>query len=492
MAQEAQIAHGSGTKGGVPGGLGLFSLIGMVVSSCIGSGAFALTGQLGGVAAPGPALIAWLIVGVGFLCLALSLKNLAEVRPDLDGIFNYATQGFGPFAGFISGWGYWLSAWLGNVAFATIMMSAVGFFYEPFLPGNTVACIAIASVVMWGITILVIRGVESASFINAIVMVAKVAALALFVIFALVSFNAGVFTADFWGTLYDNAVAMGQMGANAVSLGSVSDQIVNCMMIMFWCFIGIEGASVVSSRAKSKAEAGQATVIGLIALLVIYIGVSVLPFGVLPFNEIAAMDYPAMTYVMDHMAPGWGGAFITIAMIVSVAGSWLSFTILPAETTQLMADHKLIPAKWGELNSKGAPQFSLIIVGLCTQIFMLTLIFTEDAYNFAYSMCTVAIVITWALASAYNMKVSFGAGKTGQGICGLIATVFLILGVILNGMSFLLLTCVGYIPGVFVYIAGRKEAGEKPFTGAEMGIMGVIVAAGIAALVMVATGIITF
>lgn len=44
MAQEAQIAHGSGTKGGVPGGLGLFSLIGMVVSSCIGSGAFALTG----------------------------------------------------------------------------------------------------------------------------------------------------------------------------------------------------------------------------------------------------------------------------------------------------------------------------------------------------------------------------------------------------------------------------------------------------------------
>ena len=118
-------------------GIGLFGLIGMVVSSCIGSGVFAITGQLAGVASPGAVLIAWLVVGIGFAALALSLNNLGAKKPELKGIFQYAEEGFGPLAGFISGWGYWLSAWLGNIAFATMMMSTLGYFFPTFLPGNT-------------------------------------------------------------------------------------------------------------------------------------------------------------------------------------------------------------------------------------------------------------------------------------------------------------------------------------------------------------------
>ena len=57
-------------------GVGLFGLIGLVVSSCIGSGVFATTGQLANVASPGSALVAWLICGLGFLFLAMALANL--------------------------------------------------------------------------------------------------------------------------------------------------------------------------------------------------------------------------------------------------------------------------------------------------------------------------------------------------------------------------------------------------------------------------------
>ncbi|MCB6759455.1 basic amino acid/polyamine antiporter [Adlercreutzia equolifaciens] len=471
-------------------GIGLIGLIGMVISSCIGSGVFAITGQLAGVASPGAVLIAWLIVGVGFLALAFSLNNLTEKRSDLHGIFSYADAGWGPLAGFISGWGYWLSAWLGNVAFATMMMSTIGYFYPAFLPGNTIPCIIIASIVMWALTYLVIRGVESAAFLNAIVMVCKVAAIAVTLIFGIFLFNAGIFTADFWGNVYDNAVAAGQYGPDAAPLGGVGTQIFNCMIIMMWCFVGIEGASVVSSRAARKTDVGKATLIGFICLMLIYVGASVLPYGYMSSTEVAVLDYPALVYVFSSMAPGWGGPFISIAIIISILGSWLSFTILPAETTSEMADYKLLPASWGKLNSHNAPSMSLLIVGACTQAFLIILLFSADAYDFAFSMCTVAIVITWAFAAAYQAKWGVQNKNGVQAAIGFVAVAFQVIGVLFNGWSFLLLTCVGYIPGFFIYVKARKDYGNAITTGEKV-CMGVISALGVLSLVLLAMGVIS-
>ena len=471
-------------------GIGLIGLIGMVISSCIGSGVFAITGQLAGVASPGAVLIAWLIVGVGFLALAFSLNNLTEKRSDLHGIFSYADAGWGPLAGFISGWGYWLSAWLGNVAFATMMMSTIGYFYPAFLPGNTIPCIIIASIVMWALTYLVIRGVESAAFLNAIVMVCKVAAIAVTLIFGIFLFNAGIFTADFWGNVYDNAVAAGQYGPDAAPLGSVGTQIFNCMIIMMWCFVGIEGASVVSSRAARKTDVGKATLIGFICLMLIYVGASVLPYGYMSSAEVAALDYPALVYVFSSMAPGWGGPFISIAIIISILGSWLSFTILPAETTSEMADYKLLPASPGQLHSHNAPSMSLLIVGACTQAFLIILLFSADAYDFAFSMCTVAIVITWAFAAAYQAKWGVQNKNGVQAAIGFVAVAFQVIGVLFNGWSFLLLTCVGYIPGFFIYVKARKDYGNA-ITMGEKVCMGVISALGVLSLVLLAMGVIS-
>ena len=471
-------------------GIGLIGLIGMVISSCIGSGVFAITGQLAGVASPGAVLIAWLIVGVGFLALAFSLNNLTEKRSDLHGIFSYADAGWGPLAGFISGWGYWLSACLGNVAFATMMMSTIGYFYPAFLPGNTIPCIIIASIVMWALTYLVIRGVESAAFLNAIVMVCKVAAIAVTLIFGIFLFNAGIFTADFWGNVYDNAVAAGQYGPDAAPLGGVGTQIFNCMIIMMWCFVGIEGASVVSSRAARKTDVGKATLIGFICLMLIYVGASVLPYGYMSSTEVAALDYPALVYVFSSMAPGWGGPFISIAIIISILGSWLSFTILPAETTSEMADYKLLPASWGKLNSHNAPSMSLLIVGACTQAFLIVLLFSADAYDFAFSMCTVAIVITWAFAAAYQAKWDVQNKNMVQAAIGFVAVAFQVIGVLFNGWSFLLLTCVGYIPGFFIYVKARKDYGNA-ITMGEKVCMGVVSALGVLSLVLLAMGVIS-
>lgn len=463
-------------------GLSLFALIGLVVSSCIGSGVFALTGQLAAVAAPGPTIFAWLIAGFGFLMLAMSLSNLGAKRPDIHGIFTYASEGFGPFSGFVSGWGYWLSAWLGNVAFATAMIQALGYFIPGWEKGTAIAGIILVSVFLWALTFLVMRGVESASFLNAIVMVAKVASIGAFIALALFFFKGNIFTADFWGNVYNNAVAMGQVQGE--QLGSIPHQIAQCMMVMMWVFIGIEGATVMSSRAAKKSDVGRATVIGLVCLLLIYMGASVLPYGTMSYTEIAQMNSPAMLYVFEKLAPGWGGAFCSIAMVIAIAGAWLSFTMLPAETTQGMAEEGLLPAKFAQLNDKKAPAFSILLVSVCTQIFIFIASAAPDAYDFALSLCTAAIAITWAFAAAYQIKYSVEHKDHKQIIIGVLALAFLIIGTLVSGWRMLLLSCAGYIPGLFVYAVARKKQNKEIFTTKEKIFAAVLTIAGIAGVVL--------
>lgn len=331
-------------------GIGLFGLIALVISTSIGSGVFALVTDVAEAASPGGALIAWLIVGFGFLMLCLSLNNLVLKRPDIEGTFAYAEEGFGKFIGFISGWGYWLSAWLGNVAFATILMSTIGFFFPIFETGQNIPSIIGASLVLWGLTFIVIQGIESAAFLNGIIMVCKLIPLFVFLVIAIVLFDGTIFTADFWGNL-GNAAAE----AAGEGIGGIPTQVINCIMVMMWVFVGIEGASMLSARAEKKSNVGKATVIGIICLLVIYILASILPYGYMPREELAALPYPAMVYIFEDMVGLWGGAFISIGMIISIFGSWLSFIILPAETSQLMANAICYPSALASSTKKVRP-----------------------------------------------------------------------------------------------------------------------------------------
>ncbi len=471
------------TQTSKPGGISLISLTAMVVTSSIGAGVFALTSDLATAASPGPVLIAWGIVGFGILMLALSLNNLVLKRPDLEGVFAYAEEGFGQYAGFISGWGYWLSSWMGNVAFATVMMSALGYFVPIFKSGNNLPSILLASVISWGLTYTVNRGVESAAILNAIITICKLIPLFTFIVFSIILFKGHVFTAHFWNNVSGNF-------NGGAGIGS---QIKNCMMVMMWVFVGIEGATMMSSRAKKKSDAGKATILGLICLLTIYILASVLPYGYMSRAELTTIHQPAMVYIFKSMVGTWGGALISLGLIISTLGSWLSWTMLPAETVMLMAKRKLLPPIFGRRNKYGAPTFSLVISGALIQIFLFTLLFTDQAYNFAYSLCTAAIVICYIFVAAYQVKLSFQhvheKGNLGQMFIGAFALIFECVGIYMAGLQFVLLCAVAYIPGFFLFMKTRKDAGfERSFSKLETVITAAIVTGAVLGIVLLSMG----
>lgn len=458
--------------------LGIVALVAMVISSSIGSGIFGISTDMAGSSSPGAAIIAWIIVGIGVLMLCLSFTNLIAKRPELSGVFSYAEAGFGPFGGFISGWGYWLSAWLGNVAFATMMMSAVGYFIPAFEGGQNILSIAVASVILWLMFYLVNRGIEGAAVINVIVTICKLVPLFIFTIIAIISFKADVFTANFWGTLSGN-----------FEFKDVFNQIQNSMMVLMWVFVGIEGAAMMADRAKTKSVAAKSTVLGLIGLLIIYILVSLLPYGLMDRETIVEFGQPSMGYILKELVGPWGAVMINLGLIISIFGCWLSWTMLPAETTLLMAKQKLLPKKFGEVNSANSPTYSLVFMTILTQLFIFTLLFTEKAYNFAYSLCTAAIFVSWIMVTMYQVKFSYQRREMSQLLIGLLGFIFFAWAIYASGLEYFLLCFTVYILGIYFYAKARKENGcEKVFNSKELVVAGFIVLGAIVAIYLLVTG----
>ena len=462
-------------------GIGRLGLTALIVSSCIGTGIFGITNTVAAAAAPGPAWLSWVFVGIGFLLLVLSLNNLSEKRPDLEaGIFSYAGAGFGPLGEFISGWAYWLSAWLGNVAFATMLMSAIGTFIPTFKGGQNMPSIILAIIFCWALTLLVNRGVESASFVNTIGTFFKVIPLFLFIIITIIFFKGHMFTTDFWGNVANNF-------SKGTVTGSVFDQLKGTLSTLIWVFIGVEGASVMGHRAKTRSQAQQATIIGFIMLLAIYVMISIIPYGTLTRAQLASASQPALGNDLELIVGHWGAMIINVGLIISTVISWLSWTMLPAETTMLIAKDKVMPSLWGRLNEKNAPTASLYITAILQTIFLFSLLFTSEAYNFAYSLASAAILFSYLFVGLYQMKYSHKHQEWGQFTIGLLSALFMLACMFLSGWQQMLLVSISFIPGFIIYYQAVRED-HRDLGGKEKAVMGLILLLSVVAIYLVANG----
>lgn len=384
--------------------IGFLGLAALIVSSAIGTGIFGVMSQLAQVASPGPALVAWIFTDIGFAALIIASNNLARKRPDLtSGMFSYAGESFGRFGEFLSGWGYWVSDWLTNIAFCTMLMSAVGTFVPAFAGGQNLPSILASAALIWALTLLIARGVESASVVNTIVTVCKLAPILVFGVAAVLGFKAGLFTSQFWATLSSNAAAAAH---TPISAGAVFGQAKNSLLVTVWLMLGIEGAFVMSNRARRKSDAIHATVAAFVCLALVYLFISLLPYGVMTRAQLAGLGQPAMGAVMDKLVGVWGEAFINIALIVSCLGGLLSWTILPTEATVLMARDHVMPAYWGRLNARRAPRTSLVITAAIETAFLLTFLVTSNAYDFCSELDVSASLVCYLFICVYQIQYS--------------------------------------------------------------------------------------
>ena len=478
------------SKNDTSGKLGVLGLAAIVVSSMIGGGIFSLPQNMASDASVGAVLIAWLITGFGMFFIANTFRILANAKPDLtSGIYLYAKEGFGDYVGFSIGWGYWLCQIFGNVGYAIITMDALNYFFPGvFTGGNNLASIIGGSLLIWCFYFIVLKGTKQAAFINVIGTIGKLVPLAIFILIMIFVFHLDRFEFDFWG---DKII-------DGKTLGSFGSQLKSTMLVTLWAFIGIEGAVVLSGKAKSQEIVGRATFLGFVGCLIIYILLSTIPYGFLSQAELAGIANPSTAGVLEKVIGKSGAWIMNVGLLIAVLSSWLSWTLIVAEIPLAMSQNQNFPKAFQKENQAGSPSVSLLITSILMQLAMIFVYFSTNAWNTMLSITGVMVLPAYFASSAYLWKIceddeypkTMLIKKSSALITGILGCVYGIWLIYAAGLQYLLMAIVFFTLGIPVFCWSRKEFNIGQLKQYEKIIMIIMVLVSIFAIYAFARGII--
>ena len=248
--------------------VGFWTAVSLVMGNMIGSGVFLLPASLapfGGISLGG-----WLLSSAGAVLLALVFARLARAHPASGGPYAYTRLAYGDFAGFLIGWGYWVSVVCANAAIAVALVG----YLDPFVPSlvrapASAAFMAVAAI--WILTIVNLLGIRSAGRVQVVTTALKIVPLVVIGI-------AGLVTAD------PSHFAIADPSARGLAHGMSATA-----TLTLWALLGLECATIPAGSVRDADRTiPRATVVGTVLTAIIYI---VSTIGVMGVLEPAALAH---------------------------------------------------------------------------------------------------------------------------------------------------------------------------------------------------------
>lgn len=444
------------------GKLGLWRLVAIVFGSVIGGSIFNIAQNMAHGAALGAVICAWLVTGLGIMFLVLTFRKLVKLCPDLNaGIYQYAQVGFGNYSGFNMAWGYWLCVILGNVTYAVLLNDSLGAFF-PVFSKHGWQTVVFGSALVWLMYYIVTRGIQSASYINTMMSALKFGCIIFILIILAINVKAGYFTADFWGNMNQG-------------LPGTGSQISSCMLVTIWSFLGIEGAMMMSARAKRHSDVGKATMVGFLLALILYLLVTTLCFGVMTQPELASLPNPSLAYALEICAGPWAKWFVISAIVVSVAGGFVAWTLLCAQTPYEAAVVGIFPRKFLSVNSHGVPAYGMRVSSVAMTLCLLLVVTAEDVYLAAVNLASMMILPCYFFCGLYLMKLSC-RHTSESGVSHNVWTLFISVVTMIycmysmwaGSLYLLMLTSTFYLAGTPFFIMAQRHKNQGSTTYSKL------------------------
>lgn len=370
-------------KGLAAGTLGLWgsTVIGLASTAPV----YSLVATLGFVvlAVGAQAPIAFVIAFIPMLFIAFAYRELNNAVPDCGTTFTWGTKAFGPWVGWLGGWGV---AVAGMVVLANLAQIAGIYFWalidgilrtseDALLSDNVPLVTATGVVFIAAMTWVSWRGVEIGERIQNILLAIQYLALAIFVIAALWHFFAGTApdpTPFDWAWFNPFAFTEWSSFVEAILLA----------LFIYW---GWDTCLALNEETKDpKRIPGRAALLTTVILLVTYVGVTVAAMmyaglgetGTGLGNEANADDF--FLAIKDGLLGPVGWVLVVAVMISAISST--QTTILPtARGTLAMAAYKALPRKFATVHPRyKTPSFSTLVMGVVASIYYVGMTLISD------------------------------------------------------------------------------------------------------------------
>ena len=334
--------------------IGFFGAAFLVLNAVIGAGIFALPGK---IAVSAGLFSPWLflVVGVLFLSVVLTFAELASYYEQTGGPVLYATDAFGPLAGFSTGWLIYLARMTAFAANANVMAIYLASLHDMF--ASDAARIAILTLATAGLTWANVRGVKDGVRTMTVLTVLKVVPLVLLVLLGLQHVT----------------------GATLIPGGDFSTEgLGSTSLLLIYAYVGFETIGVTAGETSKPRRTIPVALVrtvlgtGLLYFLIVLVFISV----------ISAEDYSDATLVDvgRTLAGPIGAIVITLAAVFSIGGNLAGSMLAAPRLIFSLAENRLLPQWFAHINEKhSTPDRAIIVMGAMALVLGLSSNFVDLA-----------------------------------------------------------------------------------------------------------------
>ncbi|RZG66201.1 amino acid permease [Acinetobacter bouvetii] len=361
----------------------------IALGGSIGTGLFLGIAQTIKLAGPS-VILGYAIAGLIAFLMMRQLGEMIVEEPVSGSFSHFAYKYWGKFAGFMSGWNYWVL----NILVCMAELSAIGLYIHYWWPDVPTWVSALGFFIFINvINLLNVKLFGEMEFWLAIIKVIAIIAMIAFGSYLLASGNGAA------SSNLSNLWALGGFFPNGV-MG-----LVMAMAMIMFAFGGIELVGIAAAETDNpKTTLPKAINQIVYRVLLFYILSLVIILSLYPWNQMAQGGSP-FVLIFDSLGSQTAATVLNFVVLTAAVSVYNSTNYCTSRMLLGLAEQGNAPKLFSKINDRGIPVNAVMASAFFTLLCVLiNYLFPEKAFSLLMMLVVAAIVINWVVISYTHLK----------------------------------------------------------------------------------------